>query len=321
MIWCLGIDYGVLFSGDSQGSLKIWDSKFGQLRKEFYEHQGDILSIAINKGAVYYSGSDSQIITVQNNNNDWILTSKFRGQSHDINTLCLINDDYLLSGGLTTDICIYKLLNSRFVEKYDKKVSTSIKRHISAFEQKSKIYVNNNENLLILHRGLDKLSLWGIEDEKVTYLAEINKKTDSHIISAAIGFGYICYSDSEATIIFKYDYENNEVKKIKKLKFSSKFVFFKDDNLIALNQENNSVLVYNIKKETLDSIPLPEKEIYISCALNDKLLALSTVSKKLMIVDISKKVVDTNYPSPDNYVTQLKYLNKDTLITVIDDNR
>lgn len=41
--------------------------------------------------------------------------------------MLIFSKDYLLSGGLTTDICIYKLVDSRFVEKYDKKSNTSKK--------------------------------------------------------------------------------------------------------------------------------------------------------------------------------------------------
>jgi len=49
-----------------------------------------------------------------------------------INKFCLlfliiikiISNNYLLSGGITTDICIYKLQNSNLIEKYDKKVNT-----------------------------------------------------------------------------------------------------------------------------------------------------------------------------------------------------
>jgi hypothetical protein len=35
------------------------------------------------------------------------------------------SEENLLSGGMTTDVCIYKLQDSRFIEKYDKKANTS----------------------------------------------------------------------------------------------------------------------------------------------------------------------------------------------------
>ena len=45
-----------------------------------------------------------------------VLTSIFRGQSHDIKALKIVSSKMLLSGGETTDICIYKLENGRFME-------------------------------------------------------------------------------------------------------------------------------------------------------------------------------------------------------------
>ena len=119
------ISKNTICAGDSQGFLKIWDSKYGVLINEFKEHTGDILSIAGNSNAIYYTGCDSNIISLQMVNEEWKLTSKYRGQSHDINSLILLNNNILLSGGLTTDICIYKLDKRRFIEKYAKKANTS----------------------------------------------------------------------------------------------------------------------------------------------------------------------------------------------------
>ena len=45
-----------------------------------------------------------------------VLTSIFRGQSHDIKVLKIVSPQMLLSGGETTDICIYKLEDGRFRE-------------------------------------------------------------------------------------------------------------------------------------------------------------------------------------------------------------
>ena len=40
------------------------------------------------------------------------MTSIFRGQSHDIKSLLLLNQHTLLSGGINTDICVYNLEQS-----------------------------------------------------------------------------------------------------------------------------------------------------------------------------------------------------------------
>lgn len=66
--------------------------------------------------SVYASGVDSNVIHIQLTNDDSInnivLTSIFRGQSHDIKSLLILNPRTLLSGGINTDICVYKLEDS-----------------------------------------------------------------------------------------------------------------------------------------------------------------------------------------------------------------
>jgi WD40 repeat protein len=332
MIWSLCyVNDKLIASGDSKGSMKLWDTHFGILKKEFNEHNADILTICCKNDTIYYTGSDSLISTVQNSGNEWLLTSKFRGQSHDINSICLLNDDCLVSGGLTTDICIYKLSNYRFIEKYDKKVSTSIKRHISAFEQRPKInFCYTEGRLLLLHRKLNSLDLWLVNElniDSVVLLAEINKKSDNNIIASNISSkaSYICYSDIENTVIFKYDFNTNEVKRIKKLKFSSKFLYFSRDesNLISISQAHSNIAIYNLKNETLKNINLDSGDVYISCHyLEEKgLIALSTLNRGLIVVDLNKSIVDTNYPHPDNFITQLKFISSEQLITVCDNNK
>lgn len=37
------------------------------------------------------------------------MCSEERGQSHDINALSFISEDTLVSGGINTDLCVYKL--------------------------------------------------------------------------------------------------------------------------------------------------------------------------------------------------------------------
>lgn len=343
MIWALcSINEKFLASGDSSGTFRIWDSKFGVLTKEFKEHEADILSICLNNNVVYFSGSDSLICSCELNDEEWILTSRFRGQSHDIQALCLLDEKLLISGGLTTDICLYKLTEKRFIEKYDKKVNTNVKRHVSGFEQKQKIYyANQNDNLFILHRKLETLDLWLANEnniEKVILLAELRKKNESHIISANISKNakYIAYSDSDNVVIFQYNYEENDLKKLKTLKnVVAKFLFFTSDEkyLLCLNQNKGLLNIYDIQKQIYININFFEsknevKIILNSClSLNDKYIAFSTLDKKLLLISInfnSKSEKDNIFylPHPsDNYITQLKFLDNNTLLTISDDNK
>lgn len=107
---------GHLISGDSTGEVCIWDLQFGTLTKTFNQLKADILSLASHEENVYASGVDSRVINLQLNTEDgeWLLSSIYRGQSHDIKALIMLNGNTLLSGGVTTDICVYKLQDGRF---------------------------------------------------------------------------------------------------------------------------------------------------------------------------------------------------------------
>ena len=114
LIWCLKL-FGddILFSGDSNGELTAWDTKHGTLVQTFGQLQADVTCIETNfeSEVVYATGVDSRILTVQRKpqNGQWIYISLFRGQSNDIKSLIRSGTTELVSAGVNTDICVYKL--------------------------------------------------------------------------------------------------------------------------------------------------------------------------------------------------------------------
>ena len=96
--------------------------------KHFPGHlKGDINTLAVNEtfNTVYASGVDSRILsialkTTTDRGDEWMYGQMFRGQSHDIKSLLMINESLLISGGVTTDICVYKLNEGRFTEQFGK---------------------------------------------------------------------------------------------------------------------------------------------------------------------------------------------------------
>ncbi len=97
LIWDIkSINEKYLATADSTGTMKIWDANFGILIKEFTEHKADLTTIEINYeyNTIYFSGADSLICAVQFQEEEWNLTSKYRGQSHDIAKLCLLKYHY-----------------------------------------------------------------------------------------------------------------------------------------------------------------------------------------------------------------------------------
>jgi len=85
---------------------------------------------------VYATGVDSRILTIQfvPEQQQWSFVSLFRGQSHDILSLVLLDKNTLLSGGITTDVCIYPLFNGRPKDQFGKKLTAKEKlRHVPPF--------------------------------------------------------------------------------------------------------------------------------------------------------------------------------------------
>ena len=168
-----------LASGNSNGLLQIWDIQFGVLYQQFKEHDKDILTICYNpiNKVLYYSGCDSIVCSLSYFDSKFVISSKIRPQSHDIMKLLLLNNFVLLSGGITTDICLINLEKGRFIEKYDKK-SNKLKRHISSFNQKGLFkMISVKENVIILQQFNRKLVLWELKsNNSIKCLVELNSK-------------------------------------------------------------------------------------------------------------------------------------------------
>jgi hypothetical protein len=134
----------------------------------FNELKGDILALAVNQdqGIIYASGVDTKVICIrqvqlktkkkyqakiigsnyqdrEGVDKEWVYSGSTRGQSHDIKSLVYLEiHQCLISGGVSTDLCIYSL------EKYGKlqdsfKLKRSQKKflHIPPFELKNQISV------------------------------------------------------------------------------------------------------------------------------------------------------------------------------------
>lgn len=342
LMWSLcSINSKFLLCGDSTGKLLVYDINFGVLVKEFKEHTGDILTIIsnnnLNEPCVYYTGIDSLICSVKLNlkNNEWILTSSFRGQSHDINSLCLLNENYLLGGGITTDICIYHLYNGNMFQKYDSKINTNVKRHISPFEHKQNYYHtdfvdSSKKNVLILHKKDEHCDLWNVNlnNNSSTYLAKLirKKKDDAYLLSANISRTgkYISFSYDENTILFKYNYENNEIKKLHEFKLQSNFIFFnkEETKLFLISQKESKINIYdNNTFELIKSISLSSEDLILTCDFdyqtND--IAFSTFSKQVYYVNTMKAEIHS-IPHPDSFVTKIKFNPKNKTVILIDEN-
>jgi len=371
MIWTLcSINSQFLFAGDSTGRVLILDMKVGNINQEINEHKGDILTMCFNNNLeqpiIYYSGVDSLIgcIKYDKKNNLFIYTSSFRGQSHDVNSLALLDDDTLLSGGNTTDICIYHLFNGgNLYQKYDKKVNTNIKRHISPFEHKVNYHIskaNKDKIFFILHQKSDYVDLWNVNmnNQINTFVAKIykSKKIEGNIICSNLSFDakIIAISYDKITVVFSYDFDSNEIKKIGTIKYQANFIFINNKyQIILLSQNENKLFVYDLikneeNKENSDRkyniienkfIALPKntninidnilemksdsnKNQLILCSQfkeEKNIIAYSTLNKQLYLIDINNSTYES-LPHPDKYITKISFSLDNSKIITIDEN-
>ena len=369
MIWSLcSINTKYLFAGDSAGRLLILDVKTGNINQEINEHKGDILTMCFNnnleKPIIYYSGVDSLIgcIKYDKKNNEFIFTSSFRGQSHDVNTLALLDDDTLLSGGNTTDICIYHLFNGgNLYQKYEKKVNTNIKRHISPFEHKINYHIskaNKDKIFFILHQKPDHADLWNVNmnNQINTFVAKIykSKNVEGNIICSNISFDakIIAISYDKVTIIFNYDFDSNEIKKIGTIKYQANYIFINNKyQIILFSQKENKLFIYDLIKNHENteknkfnivenkSILLPKNtdinmanileiqndinniQLILCAQYNEKenMVIYSTLSKQLYLIDINNSSYES-LPHPDKYITKISFNIDSSKIMTIDEN-
>eukprot|EP00826_Nyctotherus_ovalis_P059134 TRINITY_DN8199_c0_g1_i20.p1 TRINITY_DN8199_c0_g1~~TRINITY_DN8199_c0_g1_i20.p1 ORF type:complete len:650 (-),score=99.46 TRINITY_DN8199_c0_g1_i20:24-1973(-) len=197
-----------LASGDSKGQVTIWDSTNFIELAHFKEHRGDITALCSGpENSLYATGVDSKITAMSKiESKGWVYTSCIRGQSHDINALCLSGADTLISGGVTTDICVYPLVNGRFRESYGARTQTKL-RHVPPFPVRSVVSLTeSNEELLM--QGDRELRLWQVPSLiEPPRLQVVIRKKGSGIYSSEVSprGDYLCYSDVDGVVVYKLE--------------------------------------------------------------------------------------------------------------------
>ena len=100
------------------GELCAWDTTHGTLIQTFAHLKADVQCIEFNrsKSIVYATGVDARIMTVQRGaDGQWHFVSLFRGQSNDVKSLIRLDQNELISAGVNTDICVYKLTGEGYL--------------------------------------------------------------------------------------------------------------------------------------------------------------------------------------------------------------
>ena len=113
---------GVLVSGDSDGAVTFWDSKFSTELARYTQHKADVLALASTPSGnkVFASGVDSQVAEFEKLDevldkdegyNKWAYTSSKRPHTHDVRALAMATspngDGILVSAGNDAQLLAY----------------------------------------------------------------------------------------------------------------------------------------------------------------------------------------------------------------------
>jgi len=338
----------VIAVASSTGTISFFETKFGTLRSELKTHDADILCLETNESqsVIYATGLDSKIVTLEkvvgnteSGNraaNTWVISSVDRGQSHDVKALKLLAPNVLISGGLTTDICIYNLENDRFVERKGKllaKVQDDIKlRHITALPNSKVMAVAGDKSVIMLVKDFG-LEFWKYDVNKMEYdfLVELRIKSSPIISFALASHGkYFAYSTLEETILYKVNIKEIKIEKIKSLPPSSCMVFSHNGNRLYHVNFDSVLFSYsfnNEKSKELIQLPGDVKGQYFDVEIahgKDILAICSRVNKTLCVFDADEgNTVDV---IPDlmigEYISCFKFsLYQDSLVIVYESNK
>ena len=83
--------------------------------------------------------------------------SLFRGQSNDVKSLVLLGENDLISGGVTTDVCVYKLnrgcLGDQFGKESQQQKTAPKLRHVPPFPFKSPVTMSESSIIVLNGSG------------------------------------------------------------------------------------------------------------------------------------------------------------------------
>ena len=109
LIWSLaGLTDGRFVSGDSLGSVSVWDAELGVRSQLIREHQADILSLSTGPDGILFSGGvDAKISMYKTTQSALCPQDSFFMHTRDIHAIFALSDGRILSGGADGGLVIY----------------------------------------------------------------------------------------------------------------------------------------------------------------------------------------------------------------------
>ncbi|OMJ92885.1 hypothetical protein SteCoe_4217 [Stentor coeruleus] len=247
-IWALAYVGNFLISGESSGMLSFWNDSRGTLKQQVKTHEADILCLFSTEEEVYASGVDSKVVRCSLHNNEWLITGKARGQSHDVRALAQVNGN-LISGGVTSDICVYTQEifetqgNFRVNFKNQVQFKKNPVRHIATLTYGQAVRTRKN---VVMHNLGHSMHLWQIDNDSksIVKLFDIIPKGNSGISAFALSksLKHLSYSTLQSTKLLSLDIETPSLEYIENslvpstaLEFSSAYLYLAYTDLYAVS--------------------------------------------------------------------------------------
>ncbi|KRX02284.1 WD40-repeat-containing domain [Pseudocohnilembus persalinus] len=257
----------ILIAGSNEGSIFFFETKFGTLIKSYKKHEADILQMKLHPflPKLYCTGSDSKIIVYDVSSPQNIsFLQEFRGQSHDIFALDFVNNNELVSGGYTTDLCFYELSDGAFQQK----------KHVISLQTLDQLIAYNSKLQLVTVQKPFSLEIYQMDSQNYQFNIEIQSKNK---INSFFQVGhYVGYTTNQDTYVFKIQQNKTSLKKEFYIQEGFKNIIFSIVNKQVIFQDSQNQLGYiqlskNERQQAASQNQSPYKQIKIIASLDPAL--------------------------------------------------
>jgi hypothetical protein len=319
-VWTLNFISDFLVSGEGSGMLSFWQHSRGVLKQQHKTHEADILTTWVQGDEVFASGVDSKVVRCKMAGNDWVVNGRAKGQSHDVRSLAWFQGN-LLSGGVTSDICVYDQesflspgsysVSAKGVGKFKKHLF----RHVATLPFRPVCIPAKG---FLLEGKSHSIELWNVESsvKSVNKVLSVNCKGNAGILSFGIhpSVKFLAYSNVLATRFLRLDTEdfraefiNEKFRPCSVMQFSEDHLYcgYFDYFLISLKTFEVSII------SRLDSLS-------VNLSVSGNLSALQLRNNKILL--FKKNILCFSLPANARAITALGIVNNSVFFAT-DDNR
>lgn len=353
LIWCLLYlpASNQFVSGDSTGSIKIWDLKHLVLQQSLQVHEADVLCLSKDAlGEKFFSaGVDRKIHSfsytkLEKNNFKWINTSSRLLHGNDVRTMACYqskNLDFLVSGGIERIMRINSVTNFQS--------SVSIKLPINPLNENVKLY---SDKRLVIMWQKNEVKIWKLKlDHTKKLVAKLTLADPENITDVDISNNgeYLLVSRLSVVKLFRLTEESENKLSIKRIDSdllasvgAKQSRFIRSQDLIIVYTSDNELLGFRFDESSPSSpiddfqepidYDLPDTQSspssfdyvshynHIAIDNRESLVALAKCNGVIDILDIKTATVST-FVTLSSIATALSFTSSSTLLAVTLDHR